>query len=70
MSYGREMTWIACFVASHNLNCYGKETVRELIEGASCETVIDFFERYQIIFGVDMKEQLDYCIEIEKEMFE
>ena len=61
MSYGKEMAWIACFVASEHLNKYGKETVRDMIEKTSCDTVIDFFE---------MSEQIDYCNEIEEEMIE
>jgi hypothetical protein len=66
----REMTWIACFVASEHLNEYGKETVRDMIEKTSCDTVIDFFEIYQRTFWVDMSEQLGYCNEIEEEMIE
>lgn len=64
----KEMTWIACMVASAYIDTYVKETVRDLIENTSCDTVIDFFEAYQKTFGIDMSEQLGYCNEIEQEM--
>ena len=70
MSYGREMTWIACMVASADIDKYGKETVRDMIEKTSCDTVIDFFDAYQKTFGIDMSEQFGYCDEIEQEMEE
>ncbi len=67
MSYGREMTWIACMVAGADIDKYGKETVRDMIECTSCDTVVDFFEAYQRTFGVGMSEQIGYCNEIEQE---
>jgi len=66
----REMTWIACFVASEHLNKYRKQTVRDMIESTSCDTVVDFFEAYQRTFDISMSEQIDYCNEIEEEMEE
>ena len=70
MSYGREMTWIACMVAGGDIDKYGKQTVRDMIESTSCDTVVDFFEAYQRTFDISMSEQLDYCWEIEQEMEE
>ena len=63
MSY-RDMTWIACFVASEHLNKYGKETVRDMIEKTSYDSVWDFFDAYQRTFDIDMREQFGYCDEI------
>lgn len=67
MSYGREMTWIACMVAGGDIDKYGKQTVRDMIECTSCDTVVDFFEAYQRTFGVGMSKQIGYCNEIEQE---
>lgn len=67
-SYVEDMMWIACFVAPENLNEYNKETIRDMIERTSCDTVYDFFETYQRIFQIDMREQLVYCIDVEQEM--
>tara|TARA_R110000851_G_scaffold108116_3_gene228971 strand:+ start:4056 stop:4265 length:210 start_codon:yes stop_codon:yes gene_type:complete len=63
MSY-RDMIWIACMVASADIDRYGKETVRDMIETSSSNTVIDFFDAYQKTFGIDMSEQLDFVLEI------
>ena len=70
MSSFTDMMWIACFVAPENLNKYSKETVRDMIERTSCDTVIDFFDAYQRTFDIDMNEQFGYCDEIEQEMEE
>ena len=67
-NYVEDMMWIACFVAPENLNKYSKETVRDMIERTSSETVYDFFETYQRIFHIDMREQLGYVIDVEQEM--
>ena len=64
------MTWIACMVAGGDIDKYGKQTVRDMIESTSFDTVFDFFEAYQRTFDISMSEQLDYCWEIEQEMEE
>tara|TARA_R110000850_G_scaffold202076_1_gene328123 strand:- start:648 stop:824 length:177 start_codon:yes stop_codon:yes gene_type:complete len=51
-------------VASADIDRYGKETVRDMIETSSSNTVIDFFDAYQRTFGIDMSEQLDFVLEI------
>ena len=66
----REMTWIACMVAGGDIDKYGKQTVRDMIESTSFYTVVDFFEAYQRTFDISMSEQIDYCNEIEEEMIE
>ena len=60
----KEMTWIACMVASADIDKYGKETVRDMIETSSLDTVVSFFDAYQKTFGIDMSEQLDFVLEI------
>ena len=65
----REMTWIACMVAG-DVTKHNKEEVRHMIEETSCDTVVDFFVAYGIIFDANVKKQLDYCLEIDEEMEE
>lgn len=65
----REMTWIACMVAG-DITKHNKEEVRHMIEGTSYDTVFYFFDAYRRIFDANVKKQLDYCLEIEKEMVE
>jgi len=66
----REMTWIACMVAGGDIDKYGKQTVRDMIESTSYDSVWDFFTAYQRTFDISMSEQLDYLEEINDEMEE
>lgn len=64
----REMTWIACMVADGNIDKYNKEDVRHMLEKTSYDSVWDFFTTYNLIFGINVNNQLNYLEEIYEEM--
>ena len=65
----REMTWIACMVAG-DITKHDKEDVRHMVENTSYDSVWDFFTSYNLIFGINVNNQLNYLEEINDEMEE
>ncbi len=67
MSEYRNMTRLACFVASQHVAEYDRDTVESLVETVGWEAADDFYEMLGRIFGVDVDEIRKWIYEMAQE---
>ena len=66
MSY-RKMTGLACFVASQHVAEYDRDTVGMLVGACGWEVADDFYELYEITYGVSCAQQRIWIDEMAQE---
>ena len=64
MSSYRNMINIACFVAGIGVPEYDRSTIQDMCERTGAEAVIDFFEGYSNMFGIDTTAQQNWAYDI------
>ena len=67
MSYYRDMTRLACWVAQSGMDEFKRDDIEMLCDATSCETARDFYEMYARRYGIDCDHILKWIDEIEEE---
>ena len=60
----KKMTRLACFVAQAGLNEWGRTSVEMLVDVCGWEAADDFYERYEITYGVACSLQRGWIAEL------
>ena len=55
------MTRLACLVAV-GIYDYDKHDIEAMVESVGAETVFDFLKEYRDLFGVDMKDKIEWAL--------
>ena len=67
MSYSRKMTGLACFVASRHAAEYDRDTIEMLVGACGWEVADDFYELYEIPYGISCAQQRIWIYEMAQE---
>ena len=60
----KNMTRLACFVAQAGLNEWGRTSVEMLVDVCGWEAADDFYEQYEIAYGVTCSLQREWIAEL------
>jgi hypothetical protein len=60
----KNMTRLACFVAQAGLNEWGRTSVEMMVDVCGWEAADDFYERYEITYGVACSLQREWINEL------
>ena len=67
MSEYRNMTRLACFVAQADMDKWDRTSVEMMVSACGWEAADDFYERYEITFGVSCAQQRIWIDEMAQE---
>ncbi len=60
----RNMTQLACFVAQAGMDEWERSDVEMMVETCGWEAADDFYERYEITYGVGCAQQREWIAEL------
>ncbi len=64
-NYGK-MTRLACFIAPASMDEWERSDIENMVESCGSEATYDFLNAYQNRFGIDLKRQIGWVLEMEE----